>query len=191
MCHPWGTLYTSTELSYCNTGILYCNTWSPYSNTRTPYASTETPYANAGFSCCHTKSSYLSTEPSYCNTERPYESTGGRYCSRKGRYGLKTGGSPKKRSYVMQTDYIPRPDGAFLDWVKNLYAYALAHYTGGVFPARRPALKLCSTPMTAHIRRPKTPIGTRRTCFTKTRPAKPLKPPSVSMSRRILSTTPP
>ena len=26
----------------------------------------------------------------------------------------------------MQSDYIPRPDGAFLEWVKNLYAYALA-----------------------------------------------------------------
>jgi hypothetical protein len=35
----------------------------------------------------------------------------------------------------MKTDYIPRPDGPFLGWVKNLYAYALDHYAGWNIPS--------------------------------------------------------
>jgi hypothetical protein len=47
----------------------------------------------------------------------------------------------------MQTDYIPRPDGAFLEWVKNLYAYALTHYTGWSVPSPQTSLE---TPLNAY-----------------------------------------
>jgi hypothetical protein len=41
----------------------------------------------------------------------------------------------------MQSDYIPRPDGAFLEWVKNLYAYTLTHYTGWSVPSPQTSLE--------------------------------------------------
>jgi hypothetical protein len=29
----------------------------------------------------------------------------------------------------MSYDYIPHPDGLFLEWAKNFYNYALTHYS--------------------------------------------------------------
>ncbi|MDR2053269.1 MAG: hypothetical protein LBP80_07630 [Treponema sp.] len=31
-------------------------------------------------------------------------------------------------------DYIPRNDRQFLDWAKNLYTYAPAHFSGWLVP---------------------------------------------------------
>ncbi|MDR2193524.1 MAG: hypothetical protein LBP19_03520 [Treponema sp.] len=45
----------------------------------------------------------------------------------------------------MQTDYVPRPDGAFLDWAKNLYAYAFAHYAGWSVPSPQTSLEALLT----------------------------------------------
>jgi hypothetical protein len=41
----------------------------------------------------------------------------------------------------MQTDYIPRPDGAFLEWVKNLYTYVLTYYTSWSIPSPQTSLE--------------------------------------------------
>jgi hypothetical protein len=38
-------------------------------------------------------------------------------------------------------DYIPRTDGAFLEWVKNLYDYALAHYARWSVPSPQASLE--------------------------------------------------
>ena len=45
----------------------------------------------------------------------------------------------------MQSDYIPRPDGAFLEWVKNLYAYALAQFPGWSIPSPQTGLETLMT----------------------------------------------
>jgi hypothetical protein len=44
-------------------------------------------------------------------------------------------------------DYIPNKDEVFLDWAKNLYAYAAAHYSGWDVPDPKTILK---TPLDAY-----------------------------------------
>ncbi|MDR1868041.1 MAG: hypothetical protein LBQ77_07230 [Treponema sp.] len=38
----------------------------------------------------------------------------------------------------MSTDYVPKPDDAFLAWVNNLYLYIVAHYEAWQIPDPRP-----------------------------------------------------
>ncbi|MDR2031693.1 MAG: hypothetical protein LBP86_05450 [Azoarcus sp.] len=46
----------------------------------------------------------------------------------------------------MAADYIPRPDAQFLEWARNFYAYALAHYGTWQVPSPQPGIE---TPLAA------------------------------------------